>query len=172
LFSGLKVGFARKINYLYTNNSMQIQDIMTKKVISVSPEMKMCEVAEILTSNRIHGVPVVENQKIVGIVTETDFFTKESSLDFHLPSYIKFIENSKLAEKLPEDKESELEKLMSATARDIMTSDCVIFKTTDSIEDLFDFFKKTNHHTVPVIDEREFLVGVVTLSDLIKMLKV
>lgn len=151
---------------------MQIKDIMTEKVISVPPEMKMCEVAKILTANRIHGVPVVENQKIVGIVTETDFFTKESSLDFHLPSYIKFIENSKLADKLPEDKESELEKLTNAAAKDIMTNNCVTFKTTDGIEALFDFFKKTNHHTVPVIDENEKLVGVVTLSDLIKMLRV
>ncbi len=151
---------------------MLIQDIMTKKVISVSPDMKMCEVAETLTENRIHGVPVVEKQRLVGIITETDFFIKESSLDFHLPSYIKFIENSKLADKLPEDKESELEKLTNATAKDIMTSEYVAFRVNDDIEVLFDFFKKTNHHTVPVVDENENLVGVVTLSDLIKMLKV
>ncbi|MCI6086431.1 CBS domain-containing protein [Selenomonas sp.] len=48
---------------------MQVQDIMTKKVLTVRPETTVREVAEILVSHKLSGVPVVEEDgSLVGIV--------------------------------------------------------------------------------------------------------
>jgi len=55
---------------------MKVKDIMTKDVIFVSPETKINKVADKLIKHRIHGVPVIKEGKLVGIITETDFFTK------------------------------------------------------------------------------------------------
>ena len=57
---------------------MQVQDIMTKKVLTVRPETTVREVAEILVSHKISGVPVVEEDgSLVGIVSEGDLMSKE-----------------------------------------------------------------------------------------------
>lgn len=56
---------------------MQVQDIMTKKVLTVRPETTVREVAEILVNHKISGVPVVEDDgRLVGIVSEGDLMAR------------------------------------------------------------------------------------------------
>ncbi|VAW10573.1 Predicted signal-transduction protein containing cAMP-binding and CBS domains [hydrothermal vent metagenome] len=53
-------------------NMFSIQQVMAKNLKSVSPDTMIKEVAEILATNEFHALPVVENEKLVGIVTTTD----------------------------------------------------------------------------------------------------
>ncbi len=61
-----------EINYLLSK--ITINHIMTKDVITVMEETPLEEVARIMADNKIGGVPVVREKKIVGIITETDLF--------------------------------------------------------------------------------------------------
>ena len=50
-----------------------VKDAMTKKVITISPNSKVSEVAEILSKNGIKGMPVLDNNEgLIGLVTLTD----------------------------------------------------------------------------------------------------
>ncbi len=49
-----------------------VSDVMTKKVITVAPETELREVAQKLEANRIKRLPVVENGKVVGIVSRAN----------------------------------------------------------------------------------------------------
>jgi CBS domain-containing protein len=51
---------------------LKVEHAMTSKVITISPEATMAEFREILRANRISGTPVVDNGKILGIVTIED----------------------------------------------------------------------------------------------------
>ncbi|MFA4016537.1 MAG: hypothetical protein RUDDFDWM_001647 [Candidatus Fervidibacterota bacterium] len=54
-------------------------DIMTKRVVCVTPETSISELTELLAKHKISGAPVVEDMKskrLVGIVTEADVLTK------------------------------------------------------------------------------------------------
>jgi len=53
---------------------MKIKDIMITGVISVDPKTSIAAVSDIIFKNGIHGVPVVQGRKVVGIITEDDFF--------------------------------------------------------------------------------------------------
>ncbi len=53
-------------------NMFTIEQVMAKNVISVSPSTIIKEVAEILSVKEFHALPVVEGDKLVGIVTTTD----------------------------------------------------------------------------------------------------
>lgn len=53
-------------------NMFTIEQVMTKKVITVTPETTIKETAEILANNEFHAVPVCEGDLLVGIVTTTD----------------------------------------------------------------------------------------------------
>ena len=57
---------------------MQVQEIMTKDVLTVRPQTTVREVAELLVSHKISGLPVVDDVgKLVGIISEGDLMSKE-----------------------------------------------------------------------------------------------
>lgn len=51
---------------------LQVEDIMTREVITVTPETSIEDAAWLLLSHRIGGLPVLEGEELVGIITETD----------------------------------------------------------------------------------------------------
>ncbi|WP_291119332.1 CBS domain-containing protein [Flavobacterium sp. UBA6135] len=53
-------------------NMFTVEQVMAKKLITVSPETTIKEVAEILATKEFHALPVVEGNLLVGIVTTTD----------------------------------------------------------------------------------------------------
>jgi len=53
-------------------NMFTIEQVMVKNITSVNSKATVKEVAEILTSKEFHALPVVDNNKLVGIVTTTD----------------------------------------------------------------------------------------------------
>ena len=52
--------------------STKIEDVMTKNVISVSPEQTIIDIAELMEKHDINRLPVVDEGKIVGIVARAD----------------------------------------------------------------------------------------------------
>ncbi len=53
-------------------NMFTIEQVMVKKVVSMPPTASIKEVAELLTQKNFHAIPIVDNKKLVGIVTTTD----------------------------------------------------------------------------------------------------
>jgi CBS domain-containing membrane protein len=53
-------------------NMFTIDQVMTKNLISITSSTTIKEVAEILSKKEFHAIPVVNNKKLVGIVTTTD----------------------------------------------------------------------------------------------------
>lgn len=53
-------------------NMFTIEQVMVKKIVSVSPSNSIKEVAEILAKSEFHALPVVDKNILVGIVTTTD----------------------------------------------------------------------------------------------------
>lgn len=74
----LRISFADAVNEDQTEvdtivyNMFTIEQVMTKNVVTVNPETSIKEVAEIITKNEFHALPVVDNGELVGIVTTTD----------------------------------------------------------------------------------------------------
>lgn len=149
---------------------MKIKEIMTSDVITVSPETKVTDVSDILTSNHFHGIPVVEDEKVVGIITESDFFLKKYD-DIYFPTYIKFLEENNLAEHLPDNLREKIETLSEAKARDIMTENPWVFSAEDSVSVFMDKVKGTKFTTFPVVDADGKITGIVTLADYLGTMK-
>jgi acetoin utilization protein AcuB len=61
-----------EMNYLLSK--ITVRDVMTKKVLSVSEDTPIEEAARIMADNKIGGLPVLRDDRIVGIITETDLF--------------------------------------------------------------------------------------------------
>lgn len=67
-----------EINYLYTKTT--VKDAMTKNVITISEDALLEEAAVIMRENRIGTLPVIKDDKLVGIITESDIFDSFISL--------------------------------------------------------------------------------------------
>jgi CBS domain-containing protein len=55
-------------------NGLRAKDIMTRKVIKVSPDDHVCKACSLLVINNIRRLPVVEKGKLVGIVTTNNLY--------------------------------------------------------------------------------------------------
>ncbi len=58
----------------YLLSKVKVQDVMTKKVITVNDDVPLEEVARIMADNKIGCVPVMHEGELAGIITETDVF--------------------------------------------------------------------------------------------------
>jgi acetoin utilization protein AcuB len=60
------------MNYLLSK--IAVKDVMTRKVLTVTESTPIEEAARIMADNKIGGLPVLRNEQVVGIITETDLF--------------------------------------------------------------------------------------------------
>ncbi|GMR09423.1 MAG: hypothetical protein BMS9Abin28_0241 [Anaerolineae bacterium] len=61
-----------ELNYLLSR--ITLKDLMTKSVITVEGDTPVEEAARIMVDKSIHGLPVMDGDNVVGIITETDLF--------------------------------------------------------------------------------------------------
>jgi acetoin utilization protein AcuB len=61
-----------EMNYLLAR--LKVEEVMTRKVITVTEDTPLEEAARIMADNKIGGLPVMREDKLVGIITETDLF--------------------------------------------------------------------------------------------------
>lgn len=64
--------FVRKIIAAEKSSSTPIKEIMSSPLIVISSDETVWELAELMKQRRIHKVPVIDQDKLVGIVTSTD----------------------------------------------------------------------------------------------------
>ncbi|KKP79639.1 MAG: hypothetical protein A2271_03300 [Candidatus Moranbacteria bacterium RIFOXYA12_FULL_35_19] len=148
---------------------MKIKEIMTKEVMSVKEEAPISEIAEIMSKNKIHALPVVDDEnKVLGIITETDFFTKDSSNMVYMPSLIDFINKGKI--KYGEEEKEAMHAVLHATAKDIMSAKCENVSPEMEIEDFIKLIKERSFNSYPVVDSEGVLIGIITVADAIKLL--
>jgi predicted transcriptional regulator len=144
-----------------------VRDVMKSEVISVRSDQSVQDVAELLMRNGIHGVPVVDGDMVVvGIVTESDFFMKDRAT-LHIPSFMDIMQKTMVAKALGDTDRATIDRILSARVKDIMTAECMTVYEGTPLHDLLQIFATTHFKTIPVVDDRRRLVGVVTLTDML-----
>jgi CBS domain-containing protein len=63
----------RRIVAKRASPDVKIIDIMTKKLITIDPDTSLKEAARVMSINKIRRLPVLKNNKLVGIVVASDF---------------------------------------------------------------------------------------------------
>ncbi|MGQ0377299.1 MAG: CBS domain-containing protein [Nitrososphaerota archaeon] len=64
--------FVKRVSAKEKPFSTQLSEVMSTPLITVSPDESIWEAAEIMKKNKIHKIPVQQNNKIIGILTSTD----------------------------------------------------------------------------------------------------
>jgi len=59
---------------------IKVEDIMSKNLITIEPYRTLEDAADVMTKNRIKKLPVIDNGRLVGIITTTDLIAYEKNL--------------------------------------------------------------------------------------------
>ncbi len=118
---------------------LRVKDLMTKNVLTISPEDAVISAAEIMLENRIHALLVTSKDKPIGIITSYDLLLVMSISDYF-------------------DKKTKV--------RDVMMKDLVTVEPEDDIESALDKMIEYNIRRLAVVEDGR-LVGILSLIDLV-----
>ena len=132
---------------------MLIRDWMTKEVITVGPETSMMKASKLMREHKISRIPVVDDSgRLLGIVSDRDLKeaspSKATSLDMHELYYL----------------------LSEIKVKDIMTKTPLAVKPSETVEKAAVLMMNNNFGGLPVVDENLKVVGIITDSDVFKVL--
>jgi CBS domain-containing protein len=146
---------------------MLVKDLMTTNVTTVTPDTKVSEVAEILHKNHFSGLPVVNAEgRVIGTISERDFITADSGL--YLPTYIKLLAGMDYVQGAKKDLPHVVQQIVNSTAKDIMNQDVPFARPETTLEQLAAMFAIKRANPIPVTDNNNQLLGIISRSDLIK----
>jgi CBS-domain-containing membrane protein len=141
------------------------RDVMTREVVTIGPEASVEDLAKLLESRRISGVPVLDAQGIlVGVVTQSDLVQR--SRDLELPPALNILDLHLFLE-TPSHFQKRLEKLLGNKVKDVMTRDPVTVSPDTPVNEIARLMSAKGVHTLPVLDAGK-LVGIVGKLDLIR----
>jgi CBS domain-containing protein len=144
---------------------MNAANIMTLKVMTVTPDGLVLEVAALLHEHRISAVPVVENDRLVGIVSEADLLHRyEIGTDCARggePWWMSVFSSDRSP--------AEYVKSHASHVRDVMTQEVVTVAPDTSLAEIATLMEKRRIKRLPVLKHGR-LVGIVSRSDLVHAL--
>ncbi|MGQ9456649.1 MAG: CBS domain-containing protein, partial [Armatimonadota bacterium] len=126
---------------------MVARDIMTKDLITVKTDTPVTEIAKLMATNGISGVPVLDYEgRLVGIVTENDLLLNLAKSKSHprLALFGLWIIPDDVVENAYKDARNKV------VAADVMTKNVVTFSEDDSIEKIAAEMVKRGINRVPI----------------------
>ena len=146
---------------------LSAKDIMTRDVITVSPETDIAHAARLLLEKSINGVPVVDGTgKLVGILCQSDLVAQQKR--FPIPSLFTLLDGFIPLTSM-KHLEREVQKITATTVADAMSPNPVTVWPEASIQEVGTIMVERNFHTLPVVDKGN-LVGIVGKEDVLRTL--
>lgn len=144
---------------------LQARDIMTREVITVTPETSVSEVAFLLDKHRISGVPVLDKEDwVVGVITQSDLVAR--ARDLELPPVIALFD-LRLVLETPGHFKKRLEKMLGTTVQQVMTPEPVTVYPETPVSQIAELMARKKVHTIPVVEGGK-LTGVIGKIDLVR----
>lgn len=132
---------------------MQIGENMATDLITVDPYVTLSEALEIMQKNKVQRLPVVEKEKLTGIITLIDIYQAEPS----------DVRQSMSLDKL-------YDQLSKLTVMVAMTKHPVTIYQTDTIGHAAEVMMDNKVGGLPVVDADKRLVGLITESDIFRLI--
>ncbi len=132
---------------------MLIANWMTKNVVTITPDRSMMKASKLMKDKGISRVPVVDEKgKILGIVSDRDIKdaspSKATTLDMHELYYL----------------------LSEIKIKDIMSKKITTIRSDETVEKAAVLMLEGNFGGLPVVDENDVVIGIITDTDVFKVL--
>jgi acetoin utilization protein AcuB len=127
---------------------MKVVDVMTRNPLVMTPDETIGQADELMAENRIRQLPVVDGSALLGIITDRDVRS--------------FLSNSTFLD--PEVRA----KALRTRVGEIMTNEPLTLAPDDDLRDAVELLIEEKIGGIPVVDEAEGVIGIVTYVDLLR----
>ncbi len=122
---------------------MSLSDCIRSDVVTASPDDSVEDIAQLMDRKNVGSVVINRDERPVGIVTDRDLVIRVTARDKD-PKF--------------------------TSVSDIMTRDPLVVKQNDSLSDIMCCVRDQRVRRLPVVDDNECLIGIVTLDDVVSNL--
>jgi CBS domain-containing membrane protein len=153
-------GVAHRHAIARLTESVKAYDVMTRKVISVLKDTPLAEVADRMVQGGVSGVPVVEAQKVIGVISEKDFVFEMGGKD--LRSFMSVVAHCL------KGKGCVASPMRHQKAKDIMTHPAVTVSQETPLSEVVTIMAANNLNRVPILEHGGKLVGIIARADIVQ----
>ena len=135
---------------------LTLGSVMTKKVRTLAPEALVMDAMQLIREHGVRHIPIVDdaNGKLVGLVTETDI-----------------LKNVLHGKSMTSDERYHATLDMLLPLREVMVTPVQAMRPEANVEKAIALFLKKKIRCVPVSDSKGRLLGIVTQTDLLRLLE-
>lgn len=132
---------------------MKISDLMSSPVVTVEPDDSLAVVGEIFNNTHFHHLLVVEKSKLVGVVSDRDWLKAISP-------------NLDTASEQARDRAT-----LNKRVHQIMSRRPITLTVANNLADIIECFDEHLISCIPIVDEANKPLGIISWRDLIKLMK-
>lgn len=144
---------------------MLLKDIMTKEVLTLSPNDSLETAAKLLVEHGVSGAPVIDAfSNVIGMLTEGDLVRQQKPIT--KPVFLMFLDSA-----FPLNFKSinkDLEAITAMKVSQLMTKDVISLHEYDEVSEAAEFMIEKNINRVPIINDEGQLLGIVTRHDIVR----
>lgn len=134
---------------MFEKTPRTVADLMTRKILAIGPEDEIAHILEKMSELRFAHLPVVEDKKLVGLISEKDLLHAHSSF-------------------LSAEAKKRDQLIGHVKAKTIMQTEVITVAPTDELAEVGRMMNDTRIGCVPVVDDGD-LVGIVTDKDFVRL---
>ncbi|HIS29006.1 MAG TPA: CBS domain-containing protein [Candidatus Avamphibacillus intestinigallinarum] len=147
---------------------MMIKDIMTKDVITVKEDDTVEKCANLLSTNELSGLPVVDAENhVTGMITEGDLIKHNSKVQ--VPAFLEILGGIIYLDN-PNTYLENVKKSMGHFVKTVMTEDVTSIHSDQNVDEAASLLVRNKVNRLPVLDKDDKLVGIVSRRDVMNHL--
>lgn len=145
--------------------ALSVRDIMTTDVLTFGPDDAVRDAMQAMVDQDVDGAPVLDaDGKVVGVLTNGDLIVRESKL--HFPTLVSILGAS--FEIKHKDWDEDLDKALGSYVREVMSHPARTCPADASVEEAATLMHEHDVARLPVVDDQDRLVGIVSRGDIIR----
>ncbi len=129
-----------------------INKLMSKNVESVQQGQALSDVYKLICNTGIHHVPVLDGEKLTGLISFTDMMKLSMAIDTNNEHTVGALIDS------------------HSSIVDVMSTDLITIKDQQTVRDAAEILSEGDFHSLPVVDGKGNIAGMLTSTDLIRYL--
>ncbi|MCU0859788.1 MAG: CBS domain-containing protein [Thermoplasmata archaeon] len=149
---------------------LKVKQVMSKPVITITPETLVKDATALLATRNVSGAPVVEGEKIVGVFSEADVLRSLKTMKKEMRLVFPSISSLGIAfqEEVTQREIIEAyEEIGNTQVKDVMSKEVVTVDADIPLNDAIAKMVQRGISRLPVIEDKK-LVGIVTRGDIIR----
>lgn len=142
-------------------------DIMPAGVPAVAPDATIAEVLRVMVKHDVAGVAVVENDEIIGIITESDIVARQA--DVETPLSVPFFDAIFVLD-AGRSYEDDIRKALAINAHQLMTAPVTSIRSVATLDQIATVMMERDVHPLPVVNDQNQYLGIVSRRDMVRVI--